>query len=312
MDEDVTIRSEINTANALVETYQKADFYEFDDRAADNDAKGAGILVVPKGREIVDVEKVLAPYRAHPVRRRGTATFTDTASLAEYVKRFADPSSVLFADEDRARPSITAILDYNLEGSGSLPRFGEHRARHSFILSDEWLAWHKADGMPMGMGDFAAFLEDRIIDVLTLIAEDGDKLNEEQQKFVDATGGKLATPGELLKLSVGLKVHEKSVAGETRNLASGEGEGEFRTQHETSIGAEIMRVPTAFLLAMPAFRNGPLYRVLARLRYRKTSAGLVFWYQLWRTDRVFDHAFRTGCEFIRVETALPLFYGKPR
>jgi len=70
-------------------------------------------------------------------------------------------------------------------------------------------------------------------------------------------------------------------------------------------------MPGMFVLAIPVFKLGALYRIAARLRYRKMSSGLHFWFDLWRPDRSFDHAFREACVRAQVETNLPLFFGKP-
>src|SRR3546814_15949012 len=79
----------------------------------------------------------------------------------------------------------------------------------AFPLSDEWNAWADMDKKPMRMMDFAAFLEDRIVDVLDMI-DDEDSLPEDMQKFVNAVGGRIAGPSRLMDLSVGLTVYEKA------------------------------------------------------------------------------------------------------
>lgn len=70
-------------------------------------------------------------------------------------------------------------------------------------------------------------------------------------------------------------------------------------------------MPSIFLIGIPVFNNGPFYRIAARLRYRKNGGKIVFWYDLWRTDRTFDHAFSEAVERVKVETDLPVFIGKP-
>ena len=251
------------------------------------------------------------PFRDRPLRRKGTAVLTSIDSFIEHVNRFKDSDSVVFACDDRAAPSLTAVIDYHRSGHEADPRFGQHRGHFAFPLSDEWKAWMKSNGSEnaMSMVEFAAFLEDRVIDVLQLIPGEDD-LNREQQMFVDATGGAVATPSQLISMSVSLKVNENSSVNEVRNLSSGEGEVQFSNSHDTSIAGDIVRVPTVFIIGIPVFRNGAFYRVLARLRYRKIGGSLKFWYELWRTDRVFDHAFKEACELVRVHTELPLLLGK--
>lgn len=254
---------------------------------------------------------VFEGYAANPRFRHGTAQFTQIESLIGHVNRFKDEDSVLFAIEDRTKPSITAVIDYHRAGTiaEAEARFGKHRAVFPFPLSDEWTAWQDQDKKPMAMADFAAFLEDRIVDVLDMIPGE-DSLPEDMQKFVNAIGGRIASPSRLLELSVGLKVHEKSNVSEAVNLATGEAQIQFVSEHVDGSGAPL-KVPNLFLIGIPVFKNGQFYRLAARLRYRKTPGGLAFWYELWRADRVFDHAFRDGCERARVETDLPLLFGTP-
>ena len=70
-------------------------------------------------------------------------------------------------------------------------------------------------------------------------------------------------------------------------------------------------MPGLFLIGLPVFRHGQFYRLAARLRYNKTPAGLIFWFDLWRGDRAFDDAFNEACELVAIKTALPLLFGKP-
>ena len=150
-----------------------------------------------------------------------------------------------------------------------------------------------------------------VLDVLYIIPEE-DELSDDLKKFISAGGGEatIATPQRLVELARGLQVHESSAVREVRNLSSGEAQISFTSEHTDGNG-EPLRIPGLFLIGIPVFRNGPIYRIAARLRYRKTPAGVVFWYDLWRTDRVFDHAFSEACERAQVETELPLFFGKP-
>lgn len=245
-------------------------------------------------------------YRDKPARRKGIATLTDLDSLIGHVNRFKDDDTVLFASDNRSSPSITAVLDYHRAGADADPRFGQHRARFTFPLSDEWTAWTAGNKKPLRMIEFAAFLEDRIIDVL----EQGEDLPEDMARFVKAIGGNIASPTKLMEIAVGLKVNEKSAVGETVNLSSGEGEIIFVSQH-TDASGKPLKVPNLFLIGVPVFKNGPAYRIAVRLRYRKSSDGLAFWYEMWREDRVFDDAFSEAVARAKDETGLPVFMGSP-
>lgn len=93
---------------------------------------------------------------------------------------------------------------------------------------------------------------------------------------------------------------------------SGEGHIRFSVEHETKTRTGgTVKVPTMFFIAIPVFAKGPFYRIGARLRYRKTAEGVKFWYDLYRADRSFDHAFDEAVEKVRVETPAAVFFGAP-
>lgn len=292
----------ISEARSLIEDYIKPTVEIFEEPIT----KVRAPVVLSKDGASALPASVFDDYRTAPSRRKGTATLLDLDSLIAHVNRFKDGDTVLFAADNRANPSITAILDYHRAGADAAPRFGEHRARFAFPLSDEWTAWAASNKKPLRMAEFAAFLEDRIIDVL----DDKTELPEDMARFVKAIGGNIASPSKLMEIAVGLKVNEKSAVGETVNLSSGEGEITFVSTHTDAKGAPL-KVPNIFLIGIPVFKNGPAYRIAVRLRYRKSDGGLSFWYEMWRDDRVFDDAFSEALGRVRDETSLPVLLGSP-
>lgn len=244
-------------------------------------------------------------YRAKPLRRAGTAAMTRIESFVAHVNRFKDANSAIFAKDDPAAPRLTAVLDYH-PGEGE-PRFGAHRTSYAFPLSPEWTAWFGKDAKPMAMVEFASFLEDHIVDVLN---ESGG-LSSDADNFVKMTGGKFATPSKLIEIARGLQVNEASVVKEARNLSTGESEFTFDTQH-TGADGKPLKMPNLFVIAIPVFaRSAVSYRLIARLRYRKTPGGLVFWYELWRPDLVFTDAFEEAVAKVESDTGLPVLIGAP-
>lgn len=253
-------------------------------------------------------ESLFDEYRITPKRRQGTATLLSLSSFIDHVNRFSDADTVIFADNNRSAPSLTAVLDYHRVGADGDPRFGKHRSAFAYPLSDEWRAWQKMNAEPMKMVDFAAFLEDRIIDVMPSAFV---SLTEEAKLFVDTLGGmgRVADPAKLMQLATEMQVFESSVVRSANNLSTGEGAIEFQTEHMDAQGQKLI-VPSLFVLGIPVFKNGPVYQVIARLRYRKTGGSIVFFYELWRTDRVFDHAFDESVDRVKAETERPVFLGR--
>lgn len=298
--------SAVTEVRSLIEDYAAPKIIEMEEP---NTGVKAPVQVTHAGLKPVPMD-VFNDYRSRPHHRFGTAKFTAIESLIAHVNRFKDDDSALFAVDDRDKPSVTAVLDYHRAGAEADPRFMVHRSVFDFPLSDEWKAWNKFNAKEMGMVDFAAFLEDRIIDVLDMIPGE-DELPEEMRKFVNSVPNRrIASPSKLMELSVGLKVNERSAVKEAINLSSGEAQVQFVSEHVDDQGVPL-QVPGLFLIGVPVFNHGPLYRLAARLRYRKTTGGLVFFYELWRADRTFDHAFGEACERVQVETELPMLFGQP-
>ncbi len=292
----------IADARSLVEDYIKPQQVDITDPLT---GVSAPAILTANGIQEVPAS-IFDAYRPTPIRRSGTATLLDLDSLIAHVDRFKDADTLLFANDDRAHPTLTAVFDYHRAGADADPRFGGHRSRFAFPLSDEWKAWLALNKKPMAMIEFAAFLEDRIVDVL----EAGGDLPDDMQRFVAAIGGNIAGPTKLMEVAFGLKVHEKSNVGETVNLATGEGEISFVSTH-TDASGKPLKVPNLFLVGIPVFKGGPAYRIAARLRYRKRDGGLTFWYELWRHEPVFDDAFGEALDRVRKETGLAVLLGSP-
>lgn len=252
--------------------------------------------------------------RNNPRFRRGTAAMTSLDSFIAHVNRFGDEGTAVFANDDPATPKLTAVLDYHRSFTDDLfpgeIRHGKHRTTFNFPLSDEWKAWIGKNGAVMGMAEFSLFLEDRIGD----IAIAGDEFPDDVERFVNMNGGaaSIADYATLIELSRGMKVYETANVEEATNLASGEGHIRFSIEHETRgrTGGAIT-VPKMFFIAIPIFDKGPFYRIAARLRYRKTGEGVKFWYDLYRHDRSFDHAFQEAVARVDAETPAAMFFGAP-
>lgn len=246
-------------------------------------------------------------FRTKPLARTGTASLTTLESFIAHTMRFKMENSVIFARDDMAAAKLTTIFDYHPAVSDELDDTANlrHRAEYAFPLSDEWKAWHGMNTQQMTMADFAQFLEDRIVDVIS----DGQPSSDVAKTFIKSINGKMASPTKLIELARGLQVYENSALKEARNLSTGEGQLTFTSEHVDADGKPLS-VPNLFMICIPVFARAPnYYRLLARLRYRKAPGGVVFWYELWRADLAFEEAFAEACEQVRTETGLPLFTG---
>ena len=291
-----------------------------------HDGVTAPVLVLPSGKILQSVKKHLDEFRARPERKQGTAALTSLDSFIAHANRFKDTQSAVFANDDRKAPSLTAVLDYHESGDGK-PRFGRHRGFYAFPLSDEWKAWSEKNGAKLGQKNFAEFIEDRIADVMApppsvaeRIGEEipesasggdfGTRTPDEQLAYLARLiGGNFAGPARLMELSRGLSIHANESIENAVTLATGETSLVYKADHVNGQGEKV-RVPNLFLISIPVFLNGPRYRIAVRLRYR-LAGGVVWFFELYRADKVFDHAFDEACAKVSAEIGLPLFRGAP-
>lgn len=280
--------------------------HEFSLESVARDSRNAQFAVVPAGKSIVSLKPLLDELREKPERRRGTATLRDLKSFIEFVDRFKSDDTALFANPDKTNPSLTAVFDYHPQGSEATKAdWAQHRAVYAPELTNEWKAWIGKDGTPMAQADFAAFVDDRIRDLI-VPALDDPKL----KTFADLVQGAWATPSDMVKLSRSLQVNVESVVKNAQTLNSGEVSIIFEEVHKDGAGAPL-RVPNLFTIAIPVFYGGELYRIAARLRYRVNNARISWSYQLVRPDLVFDDALNEIIGTASIDTSLPLFLGAP-
>lgn len=295
----------IDTVKALHEP-KRVDCHSPDGRA------NADVACVPNGMSLVSIKKFVDEWRDKPERREGTVPLFELGAFVEYVNRFKDGDSLIFADNDREKPKLAAVIDYHRAGFTGDPAWGKHRVHYSFPLSDEWKVWHGQSGVKMSQGDFAEFLEDHISDVIAPpLASDGmpggDALLDQ---LLITLGGAPASPSKLMELSRGLSVTSNDKVANAVNLQSGEMAVTYQSTHTDGAGSKVA-VPPLFLIAIPVFRNGPPYKIAARLRYRVGGGGIVWFFQLYRTDKVFDHAFDEAVTFVRQNTGAVTLLGRP-
>lgn len=272
--------------------------------------------LVPAGLKTISLKPFIDEFRLRPERRSGTAHFTDIGSFLTHANRFKADHSVIFASDDPKKPSMTSVLDYHESGENEFvgTHFGQHRGSYQFPISDTWKAWSDVEEAgAMSMSEFAEFLEDRIGDVIEPLGDSYEGEPEADQKLrkqIQLLGCTLASPSVLLTLSREFHVNESSKTKIGQVLSSGEVTLQFQNEHTDAAGAPI-RVPNMFLIQTQVFRNGPLYRLPVRLRYR-SSGGMVKWMlQRLRPEAAFEDAVAEVLERAHKETGLTVLRGCP-
>lgn len=276
-----------------------------------NPENNLGVLATPGGVKVTSLKPFLDEYLDAPERRAGTATLGDLPSFIEHAKRFADPDSAVFANRSEASPFLLSVLDYHPAGpDNAAARFGKHRGLYKFPTSEAWEAWRKIDGQMLKQADFAAFVEERIMDVQAPPAGGKADMGALALDLVATLGGEMAGPAKLLEVARGLRMTETAEVANAQNLASGEVEVVYRTTHTNAQG-QPLKVPSLFLVAVPVFDGDAAYRMPVRLQYRRAEGRILWTLRRYRPDLVFFDAFDRATDRVRQETGLPLFIGAP-
>lgn len=233
-------------------------------------------IVVPKGYRLHDLEHMLP----QPSRKRGTTQLTDAQSFIHVVNAQKDGDTSLYSTLNP--PSFTAVFNDTAE----YPGWGDHRATYVPPLSTEWNTWLGASGRQMAQADFAQFIETNLPDI--------------------------AEPAGADVLQVARTLEAKKKVNFASSVRLSDGSVQFLYEEDVQGSAQkgALKVPEAFVLAIPVFENGELWRVTANLRYRIGEGGkLAIWYELLRPHKVLEGAVSTLRTQISTETQLTMLAG---
>lgn len=281
------------------------------------------LIAANDGMKVTDMtdnlNRVLSQFQ--PPRRKGTDVLTTLDSLIDWSNRFKGDSSVLFADKDPSRPSLICIANYHKQGPANptgrdeTASYGDHRGMYSFPLSKEWKYWEKVTADPLSMDELGEVIESAAKDFLepTPALLGAGKPSEDWEKRMIETaaklGGRFAQYSQMILLAREFALNEASTVQVKRNRDSGEQTAVFVNEHKDATGQEV-KVPNLFMIAIPVFDGGALYRLPVRLRYRTAGGKVQFILTRYDPESAFQDAFEEAVTHAGAETVLPVFYGK--
>ena len=278
-------------------------------------------VAVPKGRELVSVKKFLDEFATKPDRRIGIDKVQSLESFVEWVNRHKDKGTVVFCDITRTAPKLLAIADYHHATSESMEgdaaaRFGKFRALYEFPISSHWKAWSDVNRKIMDQGDFAEFLDDHALDLISPEMVDNGKgemiasLPTEVAQYLGFHGGRMALPNDVLTLAKGLDVTSNARNVSRVDVQSGEGALVFEDQHVGANGQRV-DVPKMFMIGVPLFdRAATAYRVPVRIRYR-LAGGIKWILTMFGDEQIVDKAITDAARSVHTECEVPVFLGTP-
>jgi hypothetical protein len=306
--------SEAGAVAALTEKLAHVEQIRLGETLSDNQV----VAVLPAGKQLHSLKKFYDEWLERPERRSGTATLDSLQSFCAHLVTYAGSDTAVFVadarvdrDAGRSVPAeVRTVYDYTPQGGDqTAASWQEYGASYALRWSQEWLDWTRAGESPMDMATFAQFLEERVSDVY---------LGETAPHILDLIGQlelTLASAGTLVKLSRNFAVNVGVAVREVRTLSSGEMSVAYEESHRDGEGQAI-KVPNAFLIAIPVFEGAPAYQILVRLYYR-ASGGAVRWQvKMHRPDAVRRAAIDQVAESVRTviretEMNVPVFIGRP-
>lgn len=263
--------------------------------------------------------KAMAQFQ--PTRRKGTDTLTTLGSLIDWANRFKGESSVLFADKNPAAPSLVCIANYhnagpaNPSGRDETASYGDHRGSYSFPLSKEWKFWEKVTADPLTMDELGEVIEAAAKDFLEPtppLLGTGKPTEDWEKRMIETAaklGGRFAQYAQMIMLAREFALNEASTIQVKRERDSGEQTAVFVNEHKDATGQPV-KIPNLFMIAIPVFDGGDLYRLPVRLRYRTTGGKVHFILTRYDPESAFQDAFEEAVVRAQFETELPLFYGQ--
>lgn len=288
-------------ADAIIETVKR--YYVPETYSFEPQDTSVPMLILPDGMKRVPIpEGELDEARGCPRRRKGTIVALSLEALTELVNRHKSDKAVVYVDP--SGPVFTAVLNDFPPGKDCNPDFRDHRIHYQAALSPEWGAWIGSNNSPMRQAEFAVFLEEHALDLL-----DPSALGPSTQKIIDALGVTVATPAVLRGLARDLSVRVKQQVREARNLATGETQVVFASEHSTDDGRPLV-VPGAFVIGIPVFQGGELYALVARLRYRVGEGHITWSYSLAHADNAKRDVVQGMIATIREKTGVLVLEGK--
>jgi uncharacterized protein YfdQ (DUF2303 family) len=206
------------------------------------------IATLPANYKVVNLEK----YQEEPARHRANVALTDQNSFVSYLllnkSLYEGPPVVYFSESGLAfRAQFDPLL------------WREDEANYALTPSEEWKRWMASNGKGMKQTEFATFIEDNLVDIVT---PDG---------------------ATMLEIASGLEAKKSVSFASGIRLSNGSTEFTFQQEVQGTTQKGKMQVPEMFSIAIAVFNRSRRVLIDAKLRYRISEQGaLTLWYDLVR------------------------------
>lgn len=224
----------------------------------------------------------------------------DVASLMNYVNRFKNPDSALFADI--STNTVLGIIDYHAAPTDGHEPEAEH-TKHTVSLtiphSLEWETWKRIDGSLDTHVNFSNFLEENSMDILPL----GVAHDRNGEVIEDA-------PTTILELCRELQI--KSSYGAASEVRNGDYISVEMQKGDDVSTKRNVALPVSIDLNIPVYFGEAPVLIKAFMRRKVVDGkGLMLGIKLQRPEQVRQNEFKRIAGEIEQGVTLTTLYGKP-
>lgn len=315
-----------NIAETVIEEMKRVGEVQFVSLPSAEAPEQPYIVAAPEGMKLHDLT---AQHRAviealRPLQRKGKAQLADLDSLIAWTNRFKGEATTLFG-QIHPTPKLISVIDYHGSGAPVIdPENGDPAASHgrhtgvyTFPVSEEWKRWAGIHGKSLTKDEFGEFIEDNADDFLdptpALLAQNTTDAEPWETRMIEIAAklqGRFGQYAALNLLSREFKVHEVGHLEVKTSRDTGEQKVQFLTEHRDPDG-QPLTLPNLFMIAIPVFEEGALYRLAVRFRYRKSGSEVRFIVSLYNADVALRDAAREAMTRAQSETEVPLLMGVP-
>jgi uncharacterized protein YfdQ (DUF2303 family) len=237
-------------------------------------ADAEGLLVVEnqnRGYAVRTDGKILdwARFLDRPVRRTGNVALTDPDSFVEYLQRYADNDTLLYASVENHR--IVAVLNDHPEttGEGSLAGYRDNTAVLRLQPSEDWQEITAHSGRTLAQRAFAELIEELAHCVTNPPA------------------------AVMMEIASTLSVKQNLDFDSRLRLDSGDIQFRFEQTSDARAGRTVpVEIPQVIEFTVPIWTGTEPVRIQARLRFRASQDGAAMGYKLMQRADVTEKAFR--------------------
>lgn len=254
------------------------------------DAAGASqpFVLVPDGYRVHSLQDLLP----RPMRRLGTLQAYDAASFITIVNDYKSSATRIYGNkrppEKGSVPQETKLVAVFDDNAAEQPGWGGFTCAYHMQWSFEFRRWMEWNGKQVGQEQFAVFMEDRYLEVVS-----PDALT-------------------MLEISRSMQAARSANFKKAIHLESGSTQFAYEDTVDAQAGknGELV-VPETFTIAIPVFHGGVKYALNARLRFRLGDGRLALWYEFIEPHRVMEHAIDEVWDAVKEGTSIAVRNAAP-